>query len=238
MDNIIDKLFQEIEYQKNEFNNELTYYSNNDWAYYFTLHINDTEFKKIKSFSDFEQIEEYKKFKISFDLLEQKGESNKVEKNSSLIILLKCDSLVVLEEYQQQILLLEEDEYFLKKYVVIYTENSIVELKNTEEILPLLKEKVNDKDKFETYAKNGFNDNLEEYLLVLQLYIKLPFLALSFEEDTFRTLPSKISTVLEASPEDVYDKLTERSGDILDIDFQSEDDNDKIDEILKLLEND
>jgi hypothetical protein len=238
MDNIIDKLFQEIEYQKNEFNNELTYYSNNDWAYYFTLHINDTEFKKIKSFSDFEQIEEYKKFKTSFDLLEQQGESNKVEKNSSLIILLKCDSLVVLEEYQQQILLLEEDEYFLKKYVVIYTEKSIVELKNTEEILPQLKEKVNDKDKFETYAKNGFNNNLEEYLLVLQLYIKLPFLTLSFDGDAFQTLPSKISDVLEESQEHVYNILTEKAEDFLKIDFQAENYEEKIGEIIKLLEND
>ena len=237
MDNIIDKLFQEIEYKKNEFKNELTYYSNNDWAYYFTLYINDAEFNKIKKFTDFEQIEGYKKFKENFDVLEQEGESNKVEKNSSLIILLKCDSLRIIEEYQQQILLLEEDEYFLKKYVILYSEKAISELKNADVIFSTLQKKVNEKDKFDSYANSGYDD-LEEYLLVLQLYIKLPFLTLSFEGDTFRTLPSKISTVLEDSQEDVYDKLTERSAEILEIDFQSEDDDDKIDEILKLLEND
>ena len=238
MNELVKKIFIESGHAEEQFRNKLLYYSFKEMAYYFVIDLEQVEFEKIRNYSDFEQLEKHKKLKENYEKLEREGKSNTIEKNSSLIVLVKCDSLRALEKYQQQILLLEEDEYFFKKYVVLYSHESIKDLKDIYKLIPVLQEKVKDKTKFDSYGNNGFQVELEEYLLILQLYIKFPFLKLPFEGDAFQSLASKISGVLGTVHEELYDQLTEKSDRILKIDFESEDDKIEIDEILKLLPDD
>jgi hypothetical protein len=53
----------------------------------------------------------------------KKKDLNEIEKNTSLIILLKVENLKKdFEELKNQIMRIEEDEYFFRKYIIIYND--------------------------------------------------------------------------------------------------------------------
>lgn len=238
MNEIVKRIFTESSHEENSTEDGITYFSYKDVAYYFLLELEQAEFEGIRKFADLEDNEKYKKLRSNFDNLLTKGESNTMEKNSSLIVMIKCDSLKGIETYQQQIFLLEEDEYFFKKYVIIYSEESIKDLKQVEPIIPSLQEKVNQEDKFEAYRNQGYKVELEEYLITLQLFIKLPFLKMAFKEDIFKSLERKIAGELGEELERLYHQFVEKFEDISSLQFENEDSTDSIEEILKILPND
>lgn len=108
---IINKIFEESEFENRE-----GYYSKDNNQFYLTLHLNETEFKSIENKNSIEEIHSYKELLEYFNELVQSGTSTSIEKNTSLLIFVKCENINALEEYKQQILLLEEDQYFFKKY--------------------------------------------------------------------------------------------------------------------------
>lgn len=236
MNEIIETIFKQEEYLLKRFNDELTYYSYQDAAFYFLLELEENDFENILRYTDFENLQKYKKFKKNFDLVEKEVEANTVERNSSLIILVRCNSISALEKYKHQILLLEEDEFFFKKYVILYSEKAIQGLKVNDDFLSTIQQKVQDKNQFKLYAKKGLLEELEEYLLILQLYIKLPFLKLTFDGDSFQSLQSKIVSDLDEQQEVLYRELVSKSEDILALNFELEEN--EIDEILNLLTDD
>jgi len=238
MNKLIKKIFIESGHSEEQLENEFLYFSLQDLAYFFVIDFDQTEFDKIQNRLDIDAHEKYNRLKQNYEKLVSEGVSNTVEKNSSLIVLVKVDSLSALEKYQQQILLFEEDEYFFKKYVILYSDESIKDMIDKDNLISILQTKVKDETKFDSYANGGFQDELEEYLLILQLYIKLPFLKLSYEGNPFQTLASKISNELGDIQEALYNQLSEISEEIQNIDFELEDNENEIDKVLKLLPND
>lgn len=230
---IINKIFEESGFENNEH-----YYSKDNNQFYLTLHLNETEFKSIENKNSIEEIPSYKELLEYFNELVQSGTSTSIEKNTSLLIFVKCENINALEEYKQQILLLEEDQYFFKKYVILYTDGAILNL-NIDDILSVLETKLGRNEDFENYYANGFIPELEEYLFVLQLYIKIPFISLPNFNHQFKSLGAKITESLEANYS-IKEAVIENYDDIMMLDFleQGEQVDQKIDTILNLLSDD
>lgn len=110
--------------------------------------------------------------KIVTNFKEIKKKEFDIEKNTSLIILLKVDDLK--EDFlklKNQIMVIEEDEYFFRKYIIIYDE------KWESEIKTIKISEIDDEIKnvnLEAFRQNPFW-NPKNYLLI-QIFIKLPFL--------------------------------------------------------------
>ncbi|MGV0995996.1 ABC-three component system middle component 1 [Empedobacter falsenii] len=230
---IIKRIFEESEFENNEH-----YYSKDNNQFYLTLHLNETEFKSIENKNSIEEIPSYKELLEYFNGLVQSGTCTSIEKNTSLLIFVKCQNINALEKYKQQILLLEEDQYFFKKYVILYTDGAIRNI-NTNAILPDLETKLGRNENFENYSKNGFIPELEEYLFILQLYIKIPFISLPDFDNQFKSLDTKITESLGAN-HSIKEVVIDNYGDIMMLDFleQGEQVDQKIESILNLLSND
>lgn len=235
MNNLLENIFEQSEIRQFEFEG-LKFYNNNDAAYYFTLDIDVNELKKIRTFEDLTNNENYRLFKKQFDVLEEKGSSNTLTKNSSLLILVEVEKMEEMNDLQHHILLIEEDEYFFKKYVILYSGDALKKL-DTENILKDIGTKVGNKEIFNSFSKIGYSKDIDEYIFILQLFIKLPFLKLSFNTEDFESLANKISKILGESDELLYDAMI--GFDNLDtLDFLSKETEDEIDEVLRALNND
>lgn len=230
---IINKIFEESGFENGE-----KYNSKDNNQFYISLHLNETEFKSIENKNSIEEIPSYKELLEFFNELVKSGTSTSIEKNTSLLIIVKCENINALEEYKQQILLLEEDQYFFKKYVILYTHNAIRNI-NTYAILSDLETKLSKKEDFENYYAKGFIPELEEYLFVLQLYIKIPFISLPDFDNQFKSLDTTIREVLAENIR-IKQTVMDKYDDIIEIDFlaQGEQVDQKIATILSSLPND
>lgn len=234
---MIQTLINQI-FVESGFENREGYYSRDNNQFYISLHLNETEFKSIENKNSIEDIQSYNALLKCFNELVQSGTSTSIEKNTSLLIFVKCESINALEVYKQQILLLEEDQYFFKKYVILYTENAISSI-NTDAILSDLESKLSSDEHYENYYNRGFITELEEYLFVLQLYIKIPFITLADFNIQFQTLENKIIEDLGDSYK-IKETVIDNFDDIMALDFLApgEKVEQDIETILSLLSND
>ncbi|WP_313385915.1 ABC-three component system middle component 1 [Chishuiella sp.] len=230
---IINKIFEESNFEEKE-----GYYSKDNNQFYLTLKLKETEFQTIENKNSIEVIPSYKELLDFFNELVQSGTSTSIEKNTSLLIFVECENIKALEVYKQQILVLEEDQYFFKKYVILYTENGISGI-NTDTILSDLKAKLSNKDNFDNYYTNGFSTELEGYLFILQLYIKIPFITLPSFDNQFKTLETKITEDL-GDNYIIKETVIEKFDEIMAIDFfvPGENVDQNIETILNSLSND
>ncbi len=176
MRQIIEKLLIECGYSEKE--QGISFYSKEDRSFFFIVTIEEENFALLKSKDLVKENQSYKAVMDGFKSIVNSGEQIVMEKNSSLIVLVKCADINAISKLQQQILLFEEDEYFFKKYVILYTDSSITGLTITP-LLPELRVKVKHNESFDKFANQGYISELAEFLVVIQLFIKLPFL--SFE---------------------------------------------------------
>jgi hypothetical protein len=238
MNTVINKIMEVSEYSPQSFNGIERYYSKEDNSFFFTLQYSIDEISTLRKYSEISERDNYKRLLESFNTLIKEGQSNTVEKNSSLLILVKCETLEAIEKYHQQILLLEEDEYFFKKYVILYTINSIATLMAQENLLGYLNEKLNDEVSFSKYANEGYNDEIADYLMVIQLFIKLPLLKVQTGDNNFKALAEKISDGLGETDEHFINWILENDQRILSLDFMRENSEEEIEELLNHLPND
>ena len=237
MEQLLNKILLECDYRKVE-TDDLPYYTKENKSFFFLLGINHSDFIKIKSQNDFKNNEQYKSLLGKFNQKINRSELAAIEKNYSLIIFIKSEDLPFsLLNYQQQSLLLEEDEYFFKKYVIFYTDPSISELIISSPVVSLLQEKVNNTTNFEIIANEGYKTELAEYLIIVQLFIKLPFLKLSFGLEGYKTLNEKLVDGL-ANLMDLYHIFLKKEPEIKAIDFMNIEHEQAIEELIKLLPND
>ena len=231
MNELLNKIFREAEYTLVE--NEVPFFSYLNSAFYFHIDFSEAVFSQLKNIEEFEQQKQYQKLKNYFNHENAKGELNQLEKNSSLIVTVKCESLASLEKYQQHILLLEEDEYHFKKYVILYSEETLKELPDSK-IMENLRVLVSNKSLFDQYASGGFMPEIESYIFILQLFVKLPFLQLTFEEEDFKSLEQlKVEKLGELQGQ--FDFLVQNKKKIMSIDFTKETSESEIDKLLKEL---
>lgn len=235
MEQIIKQLLSES--GCSEVNGGLQYFSMQDKAYYFLINLEEKDLALITKKDSLNVIEPYKSIVEEFSKIVSQGDPA-IEKNSSLFVLVKSTSIASLANLQQQIFLLEEDEYFLKKYVLIYTDDSIEQLHREE--LPLtnqIRNKVKDNIKFELFASNGYSTDLSEYIVILQLFIKLPFLKLGDENADFKSLSQKLTDTL-GKDEAFFQTILKEADSFLDIDFSNPEDEQKINQLLSILPHD
>lgn len=218
------------------YNEEIKGFQFENKGYFFTQTINSNELKEIKNRNSLNECTWYQSFLSEFNQLCRKNEYPSLEKNSSLLILVESGNIKDLEKLQPQILLLEEDQFFVKKYVLIYTTDSlrkISEFSSNQE----LQSRVDDKASFDKLMKYGISQDLEEYLLLLQLFIKLPFLKLKFEEGGFVGLQEKLKAVLSTDLK-VYEQIFSSFEKLQKIDFLNMESDTEIENLLKLLTDD
>lgn len=205
-------------------------------SFFFNININESELLSIKNTQSFYENKDYENILESYKSLVNTSGISEIEKNSSLIITVKCEDLEALSKLQQQILLIEENEYFFKKYVILYTEESISELLKNPTI-EFLQEKLNDSEKFNKFSDFGYSSDLMEYIVVVQLFIKLPFLKILFSQNEYLDLNNKLENSLEKDSIK-FDRLIKYHNEINEIDFTRAVDERKIDLILKMVSND
>lgn len=231
---LLKSLFKENNIVEIEENDECFSYKNN--SYFFNINIQESELLKIKNNEGLYNNSEFKRILgVYKDLVDTSG-INQIEKNSSLIVSVKCEDLKSLTDLQQQILLIEENEFFFKKYVILYTDQAITQLSESPNV-KFLQDKLNDFEKFDKYSDEGYSSELAEYLVVLQLFIKLPFLKLTFSQDEYFDLPSKLKYSL-SNDSLIYERLLLYDNRIQEIDFTKEEDEKKINSLLKFILND
>ena len=120
--------------------------------------------------------------------------------------------------------------------MIFYTEESIIEILKKPETVSL-QAKLNDSEKFDMYSDSGYNTSLMEYLVVMQLFIKLPFLKLTFSLDEYLDLKHKLESVL-VKDSIIYNRLVSFKNVIDDIDFMNIEDERRINLLLKMISND
>lgn len=238
MNTIINKIMNASLFTEQSFAGIEKYYSKNNNAFFFTLHYTIDEISVLKRYSEIAEKDSHKALLESFNNLIKEGGPNTLEKNSSLLILVKCTSLESIEKHHQQVLLLEEDEYYFKKYVILYTENTIAALNEQENLINYLTEKLNDEESFSKYAKNGFSEEIADYIMVMQLFIKLPFLKVQTVDNSFKALSEKITESLGETNERFVNWIFDNEERIKALDFMNENAEEMINELLSQLPND
>ena len=234
MEGIIKQLLSECAYvEKTE---GITFYSKEDKSFFFIVNISEEAFTSLKSKDLIKENQQYKVVMDGFKGIINSGDQITIEKNSSLVVLVKCSSIEAIGNLQQQILLFEEDQYFFKKYVILYTDASISGLTNTP-LIPELRTKIKDNTTFSRFAKEGYKSEIAEYLTVMQLFIKLPFLNLDHGTEGFTSLNQKITSILDTEAS-LYASLLSHSEELGQVDFSKSEDEAKINELLSILPHD
>lgn len=237
MNELLLFLFNQTEHQQIVNTTGVLHFTKEDRVHYFILEVLYEDFSKIKSLSAFrESNDTYKNFKKEFDRIVDE-DSSTVEKNSSLIVLVKVDSLEKLEQHKQQILLLEEDEHHFKKFVILYSENALDSISGLATSLDALQVEVSNNEKLENFFSYGYFEELEDYLLLLQLFIKLPILKLKSGEESFKPLNQRIKDALGLYSLQTFDKIIELKGELTSFDFTNGSE-EELDEFLKAISND
>jgi len=234
MEQILKKILSENGYEPRT--QGIEYHSKGDSSFFFLTSLPELTFKLIKNHDSFDTNEQFKAIMDGFKNIINSGDQIAIEKNSSLIVLVKCASITSLSDLQQQILFLEEDEFFLKKYVILYTDASISALTD-DPIVNSLVLKINSIENFGYFATNGYSEEIAEYLVIMQLFIKLPFLKLTLDLTGYSTLSQKLESVL-GGLSGLHQTLLERADEFALLDFTNSDDEEKINELIELLPND
>ncbi|MFA7746039.1 ABC-three component system middle component 1 [Salinicoccus roseus] len=215
MDNLVDKIFLDHSFERYVSKDYIKIYKNDDNDYYMISHYCEND---ISDFFDSQKtndiIEEYKNLSKS---------DPPISSNTSLIILFKTNDIKTsYNRWKNMIMRIEEDEYFFRKYIIIYSEPSLVNL--VQEPIDDLFEIVKKENNLELFQENNFFS--EEYYVCMQLIIKIPFLILPIKETDYQPLEKEIKQKLQEN------NLAETSHAVEKL-LEVVDDNEKFYEMLK-----
>lgn len=218
------------------FNEEINGFQQENKSYFFIKTISSEQLKDIKSKTSLNDSDWYHEFLSKFNETCNKKNYSAIEKNSSLIILVNSGDITEIEQLQSQILLLEEDQFYVKKYVIVYTSTALEKISGSISNADL-QVAVNNKTAFQNILSNGLIQEQEDYVLLLQIFIKLPFLTLKFNETEFVTLQEKLNIAL-GNNYLIFQKLLDSYDQFKDLDFLSRESDSEINNLLILLTND
>ena len=129
---------------------------------------------------------------------DEKQNNSAINKNTSLIILVKTDNLAkTLETYKNSVFDIEEDEYILRKYVVVYTEEGANEINGKS--INELNEALKDAGRFSRYQDYETRHDDQAYFLIMQLFVKLPPLSFTGYENDFESIRDRINSSIGSS---------------------------------------
>lgn len=199
---LLKKIYEqdEFEIKENEENKENILFSEKeDQEYYITVQYTENEFERFYDSKKSNNL-------ISF-FEESKKSKADIQKNTSLIVCLKLANIQEISpSLKNMIFSVEEDEYFFRKYVIIYTENSMKNIDLNKNIKEQLHEIIKREDMMKQYQKNYYFS--EEFFLVMQLFVKLPFLPFQGDTGQFIPVEDKIKKIIKINDLDyMYDKV-------------------------------
>lgn len=199
MEDIMIKIFREYNFIKTWEENNKMFFINADKniVSYFILNFIDCT-----SISDEEELirkelgkleEEYvdsgnEKEGIKYSIIrsfENKQEVSQLDKNTSVIYLVKFSEINILSKYRNLIYSIEESPDYFKRYILPYTEKQVIGLKNVladysdKNIVEILSQLADVEENYYSLM-NGTNNN-SVYELVIRLFSKIPFLQYQFK---------------------------------------------------------
>lgn len=113
-------------------------------------------------------------------------DSNDIDKNTSLLILVKVAETIKFKELKEKILSIEEDPYQFKKLVLFYSENELEALKYEiddalEEPLSFIEQNIIASENFSKYKTNPTQFSWQS--LIYRITHKIPFIKINVEQD-------------------------------------------------------
>ena len=182
MRDIVIKFLQNNHF--NQLDTEFDFYTNSQKSEYFIVSQYSPD--ELNNFFDDDKTSQVIK---EFERLSVKSEHENIKKNTSLFILVEVDNLKEAfedEKLQRSILLIEEDYYYFRKFILLYTQNGLSDLrdKETNEML---------------YTYLNANINIfeidmffsESYFIAMEIGVKLPFFTLPKRNDIYKSIENQ-----------------------------------------------
>lgn len=173
--------------QNNHFNQldtEFDFYTNSQNSEYFVVSQYSPD--ELNNFFDDDKTSQVIK---EFERLSLKSEHENIKKNTSLFILVEVDNLKEAfkdEKLQRSILLIEEDYYYFRKFILLYTQNGLSDLRDKETNEMLYTYLNANIDIFETDMFFS-----ESYFIAMEIGVKLPFFTLPKRNDIYKSIENK-----------------------------------------------
>lgn len=147
------------------------------------------------------------------EVSEEKGAIVGMDKNLSLLIMLKVDSLDHPPSIQSLIFDIEEDPYTFKKYILTYTSEqeslltSLFKESDQDDATSFLYNILYDTEKFLTFKSRETNENALVYDLVSKMFIKLPYLSIKNQHKEMDLLLDDILGEIDEEDRYTWDAL-------------------------------
>lgn len=194
--------------QNNHFNQldtEFDFYTNSQNSEYFI--VSQYSSNDLHNFFDDDKTSQVIK---EFKRLSLKSEHENIKKNTSLFILVEVDNLKEAfedEKLQRSILLIEEDYYYFRKFILLYTQNGLLDLrdKETNEMLYIYLD-----SNIDLFEKDMFFS--ESYFIAMEIGVKLPFFTLPKRNDIYQSIENQYqddNDELDNRLLDFYTKVTD-----------------------------
>lgn len=194
--------------QNNHFNQldtEFDFYTNSKNSEYFI--VSQYSSNELHNFFDDDKTSQVIK---EFERLSLKSEHENIKKNTSLFILVEVDNLKEAfedEKFQRSILLIEEDYYYFRKFILLYTQDGLSDLRDKTTNETLYKYLESNIDAFE---EDMFFS--ESYFIAMEIGVKLPFFTLPKRNDIYKSIENQYqddNDELDNRLLDFYTKVTD-----------------------------
>ncbi|MGQ4038334.1 ABC-three component system middle component 1 [Streptococcus dysgalactiae] len=196
--------------QNNHFNQldtDFDFYTNSQNSEYFIV----SQYSQEELYNFFDDGKTSQVIK-EFERLSVKSEHENIKKNTSLFILVKVDDLKGAfedEKIQKSILLIEEDYYYFRKFVLLYTQNGLSDLRDkatNEALYNYLESHIDD------FEEDMFFN--ESYFMAMEIGVKLPFFTLPKRNDIYQSIENQYhdnKDELDDRLLDFYSKVTDEN---------------------------
>lgn len=202
-------------------NREFDFYTNSQNSEYFIL--SQYSPNELNNFFEDDKTSQVIK---EFERVSLVVEHENIKKNTSMFILVEVDDLKEIfedEKVQRSILLIEEDYYYFRKFIILYTRNGLLDLrdKETNEMLY-------------TYLESNidaFEDDMffsESYFMAMEIGVKLPFFILPKRNDIYQSIENQYQDDKDELDNRLLDFYTKVTGENLSKslkDISTDDDN-------------
>lgn len=185
---VLEKLFESNGFKKQLSKDEnVDLYIKDDSQFFFVAKYNEAQLRQYFSTQITEDI-----FNV-YSELENKQPS--ARKNSSLIILADCGDSSKDPSFMNQVYKIEEDAYGMRKYVIVSHDEYFDTIGQLDE--EQIRDLVEDRIKFNDYQEHGLNFKDREYMLAIQIFIKLPFLSIGENKAGLKTISELIRDIMD-----------------------------------------
>lgn len=182
MRDIIIKILQNNHF--NQLDTEFDFYTNSQNSEYFIVSQYSPD--ELNNFFDDDKTSKVIK---KFERVSLTPEHENIKKNTSMFILVEVDDLKEVfedENVQRSILLIEEDYYYFRKFIILYTRNGLLDLRDkaTNEALYNYLE-----SNIDAFEEDMFFS--ESYFMAMEIGVKLPFFTLPKRNDIYKSIENQ-----------------------------------------------